>query len=348
VADVVFAIPGELSTRTGGYGYDRRVLALLPACGLSAWHLELPCTFPTPSQADLELTHRLFEAAPPGCVLLVDGLAYGVLSPAFITGLGRPTVPIVHHPLCFEGGLAAERRSDLFGSERAALACAARVVVTSRRTRRTLVQHFEVPDAKIAVAEPGTDAAPRASGTGSPIQILSVGSVVPHKGFDILIEALAPLRDLDWQLTIAGHLDRSPATVVAVRAAINAARLERRVTLTGSLRDAALAKLYAAADLFVFPSLLEGYGMVLAEAMARGLPVVCTTGCAAAESMPEDSLVQVPAGNAEALSAAVAELIVQREKRAALAEASWAAAQTLPRWHTTAQRIAAVLCELRS
>ena len=60
-----------------------------------------------------------------------------------------------------------------------------------------------------------------------------------------------------------------------------------RVRMIGAVGTSELDRLYAGADLFVMPSLFEGYGMVLAEAMARGLPIVCTTGGAAAETAPD-------------------------------------------------------------
>src|SRR4029079_14446592 len=96
---------------------------------------------------------------------------------------------------------------------------------------------------------------------------------------------------------IGGPTDRSPEALAAVDAAIRDAGLGERIEITGPLDEKQLAEQYASADAFVIASLYEGYGMVLAEAMARGLPVVCTTGGAAPETVPDGAGIKVPPGD---------------------------------------------------
>ena len=134
------------------------------------------------------------------------------------------------------------------------------------------------------------------------MQLLAVGAVSPRKGYAVLVEALRDLTDLDWHLTIAGSLDHAPDAAAALGDAIQAACLNRRITVAGAVDDSDLARLYDRADLFVSPSLFEGYGMVLAEAMARGLPLVASTGGAAAETVPDAAGVKVPPGDVAALA----------------------------------------------
>ncbi|MEQ1613868.1 MAG: glycosyltransferase family 4 protein, partial [Hyphomicrobiaceae bacterium] len=239
-------------------------------------------------------------------------------------------------------GIAPERAAELLASETAALAHAKHVIVTSPMTGKLVEAHLAVPPSKITVAEPGTDAAPRATCSGKPLQLLAVGSIVPRKGYTVLIEALRALPPGDWRLTIAGA-DRDADERARVDAAIAASGRAERITLAGAVDDETLATLYAAADLFVMPSLFEGYGMVLAEAMARGLPIVCTTGGAAAETVPDAAALKVPPGEASALSVALAKAIGDDSLRASLADASWAAGQSLPRWTDTARIIADVI-----
>jgi glycosyltransferase involved in cell wall biosynthesis len=178
------------------------------------------------------------------------------------------------------------------------------------------------------------------------VQLLSVGAVSPRKGYDVLVRALEELQDLDWRATVVGATDRAPDTAAALKAAIAAAGLLERITLAGAVKDAELAALYDAADLFVSPSLYEGYGMVLAEAMARGLPIVASTGGAAAETVPDEAGLKVPPGDAPALRDALRRATRDAGLRARLAEASWQAGQRLPRWSDTARRIADVLREV--
>jgi glycosyltransferase involved in cell wall biosynthesis len=257
----------------------------------------------------------------------------------------RRVVALVHHPLGMEHGLPEERRAALLASEREALSLARRVIVTSPLTKRWVVDDFGVEAEIVAVAEPGTEAAARSVGTGAPVQLLAVGAVSARKGYDILVAALASLKDLDWRLTVAGDAERVPHCTAALRRALAETDLQERIVLAGAVDDARLEALYSRADIFVSSSLLEGYGMVLAEALARGLPLVASTGGAAAETVPDAAALKVPPGDADALSRALRELIVDRERRAALAEASWRAGQALPRWRDTAARVARVLEE---
>ena len=351
MAVAVFAIPGDITLPTGGYAYDREVLARLPACGVEVAHLALPGGYPDPSPEDLARTRELITATPAGTVLLIDGLAYGAMPVALIDGFDRPIVALVHHPLCLEAGLAPDRVEVLRMLETAALARARRVVVTSPTTARTLVADFGVPEAKITVAVPGTDPAARvALGTGAPVRLLAVGSVVPRKGYDVLVHALeidAAAHAADWTLTIVGAVDRSVATVEALRGQIARAGLRDRIEIAGPMTRAALDAAYGRADVFVLSSHYEGYGMVLAEALARGLPIVTTTGGAAAETVPDDAALKVPPGDAAALQRAVRRMIGDAALRARIADAAWCAGQTLPRWSDTAAAIARVIKEAR-
>ncbi|KMO43061.1 glycosyl transferase family 1 [Methylobacterium tarhaniae] len=341
---LVLAVPGDLAAPTGGYAYARQLLHHLPARGVAATHLALPGGFPDPEPDDLARTQAALAGVPTDAGLLVDGLAYGALPPALIRAAGRPMAVLVHHPLGYETGLAPERAAALVAGERAALALAHRVVATSRYTARMLAAEFGVPPERITVAEPGTPPAGRVSPRPGPqARLLAVGAVTPRKGYDVLVRALATLADLDWSLTIAGSLDRAPDCAAALRAAIAAADLQDRVALAGAVTAEALDRLHAGADLAVSASLFEGYGMALAEALARGLPLVATLGGAAAETVPAGAGLAVPPGDAPALAAALRDLIADPARRAAAAAASWAAGQRLPDWPDTAAAVAAAL-----
>ena len=337
---VSFLIPGDLNLPTGGYAYDRRVLALLAAEGLDAAHVELPASYPNPSAADLRETSRIVRDLPRDTLLLIDGLAYGAMPASVIRAFDRPVVALCHHPLALEAGLSPARSIELKASETAALALARHVIVTSPATRTLLARDFAVPSDRMTVAVPGTDPAPRARGTGRPLQLLAVGSVVPRKGYDVLVRALDGLKHHDWRLVIAGADDRAPATTTELRSLIAAAGLATRITLAGPVSDDRLSDLYAGADVFVMSSLFEGYGMVLAEAMARGLPIVSTTGGAAAETAPDDAARKVPPGDAAALRDALGALIEDTALRTTMADASWRAGRALPQWDATARIIA--------
>ncbi len=340
----VFAIPGDIDLPTGGYSYDRRVLALLARHGVEARHLALPGSFPRPSAQDLATTQALLAAVDPDDVVLIDGLAWGAMPVDLAASLGGGIVALCHHPLGLETGLAKPQADALIANETTNLALAAKIVVTSAATAQILIARFGAPPEKIVVAEPGTDPAPRAIGSGSgALNILAVGSVVPRKGYDLLIAALAGLRDLDWRLRIVGADDRAPACAQALRAQIAQAGLAERVALDGAAPDEVLAEAYRHADLFVSASRFEGYGMVLAEALARGLPIVASTGGAAGETLPDGAALKIPPDDSDALREALRRALADPALRARLSQAAAEAAAALPTWDDAARLVAQAL-----
>lgn len=88
--------------------------------------------------------------------------------------------------------------------------------------------------------------------------------------------------------------------------------------------------------------------MVLAEAMSRGLAIVCTTGGAAAETVPDAAAIKVPPGDAAALSRAIASVLGDNKLRKSMRKASWETGRTLPTWNETARRVAAAIVGIRT
>lgn len=341
----VFAYPGDLETPTGGYAYDRRMIAELRAMGWRIETLPLGQGFPDPAPDTLMAAYRLLAACFPGQPIIVDGLALGVM-PDIARHLraDQPLVAMLHHPLALETGLSDDRAAALRRSERTALQAARRVVTNSRTTARMLQADFGVAAARLTVALPGTEAAPfaplRRSGT---LQLLSIGTLVPRKGHDLLISALAGLRQLDWRLTIIGDDTRDAATAAALRAAIAAAGLGERVTLAGAVPQAALRDHFLAADIFVLASRYEGFGMVYSEAVAHGLPVLGTRAGAIPEALPAEAGWLVEPDDAAALQSALARLLTEPETRLGLARQARQAAAHLPRWRDSAAIFAGAL-----
>ena len=148
-------------------------------------------------------------------------------------------------------------------------------------------------------------------------------------------------------MTIAGALDRHPAAVDALRAAIEQHNLSERINLAGKVVPATLDRFYESADLFVSASLFEGYGMVLAEAMARGLPIVTATGGAAGDTAGQAVALHVEVGNVDELALALRQALTDKKLRDQLADAAWDAGRALPTWTETARRVAAVILGMR-
>ncbi len=345
MTSVAFAIPGDLSRTTGGYAYDRHVLRLLPDHGIEPVHVALPGSFPAPTDADLAETSRLLLAQDWRTPLLIDGLAYGAFPTGMAAGLAGRVIALCHHPLALETGTPPERAADLKRLEMAALGYACAVIVTGHGTRDLLVSDFGVDAAKITVAEPGVERSARAVETafGQPLRLLAVGSLSPRKGYDLLIEALVPLASLPWHLTIIGAGDEASPYPASLRALIDARQLGHRITMLGAMSDIELDSHYRSSDIFVMASHFEGYGMVLTEALARGLPIVTTLSGPGAAALPDGAAQKVQPGDAGELSGALAYLIGDTVARQRHADAAWAVASHLPRWDDTARMIADVV-----
>lgn len=335
---ISFAIPGDLTLPTGGYEYARRILKCWQDQSANAQVIALPDGFPFPSEAALKETAALLSGDGP---FLIDGLAYGTFPEELAAQVGPRAVVLLHHPLCDEQGLAPEVALRLEQTERTALSHAAGVVATSPNTARELAARFGVERALVAI--PGTDAAPQAPLAGDPPIILAVGTVIPRKGYGVLIDALTTCRDLPWTCQIVGAADRDSAETARISAMINDAGLTDRITLCGPHRD--ISALYLTADLFVSPSLHEGYGMAVVEAMAHGLPVVTTTAGALSETAPVARL--VAPGDAGVFAAALRPLLGSRDERTALAQTCRTFAQALPGWDETARIVAKAIEAIR-
>jgi glycosyltransferase involved in cell wall biosynthesis len=337
-----FAYPGDLDAKTGGYGYDRRVISELRSSGWKVILLPVGDGFPFPATPTLKEAEAALSALPDGSLVVVDGLAYGVLA-NIAQKLAQKLrfIALVHHPLALEGNLPEDVSADLAASERRALSYAEAIIVTSSTTRNQLVQSYEVSADKIVVALPGTDAGVRAYGNPAMPQILSIGSIIPRKGHDVLVAALAQITDLPWQCRIIGSRTMDAECHTKLELQIRDNGLAERIKLVGPVDDtrAELAK----SDIFALASRYEGYGMVFAEALSHGLPIVACRAGAVPEVVPEDAGMLVDPDNPTAFAKALQLFLKDTKLRMSMADASFDRGATLPNWNQTALQISAAL-----
>jgi glycosyltransferase involved in cell wall biosynthesis len=338
-----FAIPGDLSSPTGGYAYDRAVIAAGPAVGLTLDVLALPGGFPLADDATVRQAADLLAAAPADRPLLVDGLALGAMPAELLAGVRAPLAALLHHPLALETGLSEAQAAHLRATEGAALALCRAIVVTSAATAATAAEMFGLPVDRFTVARPGLARRAPAPLAGRPPVVLTVGSLIPRKGHDVLIDALAQIKALPWRAEIYGSGAFAPDWAQSIRERIEAAGLSDRIRLHGAVDEEALAAAYHAADVFCLPSRYEGYGMVFAEAMAHGLPVVAADIAAAREVVPPAVGAFAEVGRPGPLAQLLAILMVDDDARRARGAAAHAHADTLPGWDDAARAIAAAL-----
>lgn len=340
-------VAGDPNQYTGGYLYDARIAAGVAEFGWQVETIGLAGCFP---QTD-DRARRAMEEALAGCpdasLVIIDGLALGDLGDVVAAHSRRLwLVALVHHPLAEEYGLSTPQQAWLRQRETAALAEVAHVVVTSCFTARRLAD-YGVNKTRIDIVLPGVEPADAADARWPPTRLLCVATLIPRKGHTVLIDALAALAGLDWTCECIGARDRHPACVAEIETMIADHGLDQRIRLSGAHAPDALADAYRHSDLFVLPSFYEGYGMVITEAIAHGLPVVTTTGGALADTLPSGVGLAVAPGDAAALADALRTLLTDRAHYARCCQAALIERQTLDDWQRASRRFANVLDRIR-
>jgi glycosyltransferase involved in cell wall biosynthesis len=350
---MTFVLPGDVadsSLPSGGNAYDRRICEVL-ATQVRGVSIDGNWPWPDePARADLA---NLLVGLSDGATVLLDGLvACGVPDVVVPQARRLRVVVLVHLPLGNETGLDPAAAAALDARERETLHAASAVVVTSPWAAGRLIEHHDLAASRVHAVPPGTDPAPLAPGTDGRSRLLCVASVIPRKGHDLLAEALARVADLPWSCDCVGPLGRNPGYVERVRVLIERRGLASRMVLAGPRTGEDLANAYAMADLVVSPSRAETFGMVVTEALARGIPVLATAVDAVPETLgqaPDGSVpgILVPAGDATALAAALRRYLTEPGMRGRLRESARQRRLALASWALAGGRLADVLAGLR-
>jgi glycosyltransferase involved in cell wall biosynthesis len=344
----VLIVPGSVETRTGGYEYDRRVVDGLRRVGWTIAVRELDASFPRPTPGALAEASRALAGIADGSIVMIDGLAFGAIPDEVAREASRLViVPVVHSLLAADVGIDRRTAVRFADSERRAYASASRIVAAGAAVIEPLV-NYGVDRTRIDVVEPGTDPAPVARGSGDPrvVHMVTVATLNPGKGHDVLFNALAVIPSRNWRLTCAGSTTRYPETTARLQAILAEMGLTDRVTLTGELDRGALDVLYDRADLFVLPTLKETHPLAVMEALARGLPVISTTTGAIPDLVSDTAGVLVPPGDVAALASTLNAALRDPDRRAELAHGARTVRERLTTWEAAAERMASVLASL--
>jgi glycosyltransferase involved in cell wall biosynthesis len=352
VRDVYVVVPDGIddpARPSGGNTYDRHLLRELGAQDWSAHERPVTGFWDRPGAASFAALEETLRQIPDDAVVLLDGLIASTAPEVLVPQASRlRLVVLVHMPL---GHRPAD--DDAPRREREVLEAAAATVTTSAWARRRLIELYELPADRVHVAEPGTEAAEPSSGSESGEALLCVGAVTSEKGHDILLEALESISSLPWDCTCVGSLDHDPAFVDSLHQRQLDAGLGERTSFAGPQTGAELDRAYASADLLVHASRAETYGLVVTEALARGLPVIATEVGGVAEALGEAADgtrpgLLVPPEDPAALAEALSAWLGDAELRTRLRRAASERRQSLPRWSTTASEVSKVLVEASS
>lgn len=320
MSPVAFLVPTGVHDErhpSGGNRYDVELAAALRLTGWRARMIEVA--------AEPDAIAAAVADVPGGDPILVDGLLLE-------TGIGTSAleehrfVPLLHMPPVSGAALGLLGRADA-------------VVTTSGWTRDRVREH--VPSATpLAVALPGVRPTRLVSTSPTGRRIRCVGAVAPHKGQDVLVEALGRLAHRTWRCELVGPTDVDPAFVRSVRDLAARLGIADRVALTGPRHANPLDGLYSGCDLLVLPSRAESYGMVVAEALACGVPVIASATGGVREALDPSAGLLVRPGDPDGLAAALDAWLTREDLRRRLTAGARSCGARRRTWSSAAALVA--------
>jgi glycosyltransferase involved in cell wall biosynthesis len=331
---------------TGGNVYNRALITELRALGIDIQLHKLAGPWPDGDATTHLMLARALRAAPAS---LVDGIVASG-SPDVVGAAvesGHAVTIVVHLPISDELSLMPAERQRYALLESQAVHAASGVLCSSRWAAAELNRRYGRDD--IGVAIPGVSPAAVAHGSrdSGPPRFLSVASLTPTKDQLTLVRALTQLADLPWTADLIGSDRTDPGYAAQLRTEIAAAGLAERVMVPGILAGQALNQKWDTADLLVLTSRIETYGLVVVEALARGIPAVVSAGTGAVEALQEGATADsaetpgtaVRAGDPESLAVVLRKWLTEPMLRHSWRQAALARRDTLPGWQQTAAAV---------
>ncbi|MFC6756215.1 MULTISPECIES: glycosyltransferase family 4 protein [Haloarcula] len=336
---------GSLDERSGGFRYDRQLVAGLRRAGDTVEVVELPWRDygrGLLDNASRDLRRRLDVDVD---VMLQDELAH----PSLVRTnrhLSYPVVSVVHHLR------ASEPRPfrSLYGAVERRYLDTVDGVVCNSTTTQSVVTDLGVDAGSTVVAPPAGDRFDPAIDPAridtraheGPLRLVFVGNIEHRKGLDTLVDGLAAA-DADAELTVVGRpVEERYAR--SVRSRVHEAGLEDRVRFTGRLSDDALASTLDAGHALALPSRYEGFGIVYLEGMSFGLAALASRAGGASDVVTDgETGALVDPDDPAAVAAAIETLAGDRDRLAAMGRAARQRYESHPDWDETTARVRGLL-----
>ena len=333
---VLFITVGDTSRYTGGYAYNRRIINGLRNGGMEVEEV-------VASEASVGAQRHAALGFTPGVerfdVVVVDALAAPVCAPHL--GRWRSLRPVV--------GLVHELPSVALGEEGLAAfegpLLEADLLITVSEDGKRVLERYGADSGHIRVLPPGLELPRRIPAETPPsgVRALCVAQWIPRKEILTLVRAWKGMSKAGATLTLVGETKADREYGLLVRREIGE---DDSIEEAGTVDGDDLAGLYASSSLFVLASRYEGYGMVYAEAMSYGLPVVGARVGPVPAVVGEAALLVEP-GDVGGLRRAMDRLLTNPALRRQLSEAALERAASLPGWGETVEGFARVLREVR-
>jgi glycosyltransferase involved in cell wall biosynthesis len=335
---VILAEPAAGAVPSGGYRYNRRVSEELPRERFLRRELKAPAALAQlPGRAGLRETDAL----------LVDSLY--LHHPEQVVELREryhgALWLLLHYLPSLDPLLPADEARRLRHMEARCLASADGAVVTGAFTARSLQDYPQAPG-RVVIAPPGVERRffaprPQRRNTG-PVRMITVANWTPLKNHAALLPVLAELRAQPWIWSIIGDCRPQPGLCRSFREEAQRLGLAGRIELKGPAGIEQVAQALREADLCLSPSLLESYGMSIAEAMAAGCAVVAAARGGALDLIADGETGRLCDPERRGCWHSVLEQLLRRpEERRRLGTAAREWAERFPGWRESAERLLA-------
>jgi glycosyltransferase involved in cell wall biosynthesis len=308
---------------------------------ISAMGYPEPLTFGMRVKRHLAETKKKFDIIHDN-----QSLSYGILSLA----RHMPVTATIHHPMTVDRRLAVQSTKSFYkklkvlrwysfiSMQKTVARQLSHIITVSESSKKDIAKEFSIPESKFLTIPNGIDTNlfyPVETIKKEPGRIIVTNSAdTPLKGLYHLLFAVHDiLKTRPVKLVVIG----TPKENGGIEKLVKKLELVRHIQFTGRIDHDRFVKEYARAELAVVPSLYEGFGLPVGEAMACRVPVICTTGGALPE-VAGDAARLVPPGNASALRDAILELLDDPSQREALAEKGYQRVLKEFTWEKTAIR----------